>query len=206
MRRSRDDNHPKTAKKNADWLLSRKQFLGSVIAGGLISQLPFSNVIAQTKASSKINLLSNEQLEILQSVQDILFPSDGDGPGASDINATDYLVWVLSDSNKDADEIKYIINGIGWMDETAEEQYSKKYFDLSQTEREELVKLVSKAGWGESWLSVILSFIFEALLSDPQYGGNTHSTGWNWLKHYPGQPRPTDKLLYPEIIDTVRQI
>ena len=89
MRRSRNDNHPKIAKKNTNWLLSRKQFLGSVLAGGLISQLPISNVIGQIKASSKINLLSNEQLEILQSVQDILFPSDGDGPGASDINASD---------------------------------------------------------------------------------------------------------------------
>ena len=205
MKRSRDDNHPKTAKKNADWLLSRKQFLGSVLAGGLISQLPFTDVIAQIKASPKINLLSNEQLKILQSVQDILFPSDGDGPGALDINASDYLVWVLSDPNKDVDEIKYITNGIGWMDETAEEQYSKRYFDLSQNEKEELVKLVSKESWGESWLSVILSLIFEALLSDPQYGGNTNSIGWNWLKHYPGQPRPTDKLLYPKIIDTIRQ-
>lgn len=205
MRRSGDYNHPKTAKKNADWLLSRKQFLGSVIAGGLISQLPFSNVIAQTKATSKINLLNNEQLEIIRSVQEILFPSDGNGPGASDINATDYLVWVLSDSNKDADEIKYIINGIGWIDETAEEQYSKKYFDLNQTEKEDLVKLVSKESWGESWLSVILSFIFEALLSDPQYGGNPKSIGWNWLDHYPGQPRPTENLLYPEILKTIRK-
>ena len=206
MRRSRNDNHPKTAKKNTNWLLSRKQFLGSILAGGLISQLPFSNAIAQTRVSSNINLLSDEQLGILQSVQDILFPSDGDGPGASDINALDYLVWVLSDPNKDPDEIKYIINGIGWIDETAEEQFSKKYLDHGQTEKEELVKLVSKESWGKSWLSVILSFIFEALLSDPQYGGNPNSIGWKWLKHYPSQPRPTTNLLYPEIITTIRQI
>ena len=103
----------------------------------------------------------------------------------------------------DPEEIEYIIDGIGWVDETAEENFSKRYTQLSQREKEELIADISNESWGSSWLSVILTFIFEALLSDPQYGGNPDKIGWDWLKYYPGYPRPTEPLLYPEILTTV---
>jgi gluconate 2-dehydrogenase gamma chain len=117
--------------------------------------------------------------------------------------ADKYLLWVLSDERMDPEEKEYIINGIGWVDETAEENFSKNFVKLTQAEREKLIGDVSKETWGRSWLGVILTFIFEALLSDPQYGGNTDEIGWDWLHHNPGQPRPTKKLLYPQIFETV---
>ena len=36
----------------------------------------------------------------------------------------------------DPEEIEYIIDGIGWVDETAEEIFSKSYVQLSQSEQE----------------------------------------------------------------------
>ena len=37
----------------------------------------------------------------------------------------------------------------------------------------------------------------EALLADPVYGGNFDQTGWRWLSHQPGFPRPSaDKTWY----------
>lgn len=169
-----------------------------------MAQIPAIKLVGQVQKTSK-SILSNYQLLIVNSVQEILFPDDENGPGAADINASDYLIWVLSDTEKDPDEVQYIINGIGWVDETAEEEYSKKYFDLSQNEREHLIAIISKEAWGESWLSVILTFIFEALLCDPQYGGNPESIGWKWLEHNPGQPRPKGELLYPEVLNIIRK-
>lgn len=176
--------------------------MASIAASGALSQIPFQKILA--KISPDKQLLSETQLEIIESVQDILFPSDGNGPGAKDINADDYLDWALSDPYKDPEEVNYIINGIGWVDETAEETYSKNYLELEKTEKELLISEIAKTKWGESWLSVMLSFIFEALLCDPQYGGNPERVGWEWLNYYAGQPRPIKALLYPEIIKTVR--
>ncbi len=107
---------------------------------------------------------------------------------------------MLWDERMDPEEKEYIIDGIGWVDETAEEKYSKSYVQLSQSEQEKLVADISNESWGSSWLSVILTFIFEALLSDPQYGSNPDRIGWVWLQHNPGYPRPTQLLLYPEIL------
>ena len=204
MKRPLNNNKEITNHKNPSfWQLSRKQFLRSLAFGSLISQVPFSKLIAQL--NKERNILSEKQLAIVSSVQEILFPDDGNGPAANQVKAAEYLVWVLSDKNKDPEDVEYIINGIGWVDETAEENNSKKYLDLSQPEKEDLIEFVSKESWGESWLSVVLSFIFEALLCDPQYGGNPDGIGWGWLNHYPGQPRPTVDLLYPEILTTIHK-
>jgi gluconate 2-dehydrogenase gamma chain len=166
-------------------------------------QLPFGKMLGQN--INKPGKLSDNQLDVMSSVQQILFPDDGNGPGADDIHALEYLIWVLSDPNKDPEEIEYIVNGIGWVEETAIEDNGKNYLKLTPTEREQLIGKISRESWGESWLSVVLSFIIEALLCDPQYGGNPDVIGWEWLSHNPGQPRPKEDLLYPDIITNIRK-
>ena len=200
---NKKEKHPKTFKKKERWQLSRKAFLKSLVLGGVMTQLPWMKAFGSLQ--QKLSILSEKQLAILSSVQQILFPADGNGPGAADIHATEYLLWVLSDPEKDPDEVQYIINGIGWVDETADETFSKPYTGLTQQEKETLIESISHESWGESWFSIILTFIFEALLSDPQYGGNPDGTGWKWLNFTAGQPRPTTELLYPEILTTIRK-
>ena len=190
-------------KKQPRWLLKRKQFIGAVIAGSAFSQIPFRKSLAKIPPHDQ--LLNERQIQIIESVQEILFPSDGNGPGASDINAADYFGWILSDPNKDPEEVSYFINGIGWVEESEMETFSKNYLDLEQVEKEKLISDIANTNWEESWLSMILSFIFEALLFDPQYGGNPNNIGWDWLNYYAGQPKPTEKLLYPEILKTIRR-
>lgn len=193
---------PVLAKTINEWRLSRNNFIKTVMAGSVLAQFPFTKLYASNNTTDKINLTEN-QLKVVESVQEILFPSDGNGPGAKEINSLNYLQWVLSDEEMDQDEVEYILNGIGWVTETSDEVFSKPFLQLSQIEKEQLIKKISLESWGESWLSVILTFIFEALLCDPQYGGNPDSIGWNWLSHNPGQPRPVKDLLYPKIFKTV---
>jgi len=196
---------PKSLKSKKDWLLSRNEFIKTVAAGGIFTQLPINSLAGKTE-SYRSNTFTKDQAEIVESVQQILFPSDKNGPGAKEVNAFDYLGWVLSDKQMDQEEVQYIINGIGWVDETSNEVYSSPYLQLTQTEKEKLIEKISQENWGESWLSVILTFIFEALLCDPQYGGNPNGIGWIWLSHNPGQPRPVKDLLYPEILTTVDKL
>ena len=184
------------------WQLSRKQFIGSLITAGIVAQLPFKKTFGNSFPGD--DFLSEEQKSILQSVQEILFPADENGPGASEINAYNYVLWVMTDPRKDPAEVTYFKNGIGWIDESANEIFSKKYIELNEEEKQELISTISKENWGESWLSVLLTFIFEALLSDPQYGGNPDSIGWQWLDYKYGSPRPVADLLYPEIFKTVK--
>jgi len=183
------------------WQLSRKKFISGIFMASFLASLPSVSLVGNS--FNKSDILSENQFSIVTSVQNILFPSDGNGPGAYDVMADRYLIWVLSDKRMDPEEKDYILNGIGWVDETAEENFSKTYNQLSQKEKEKLVADISNESWGSSWLSIILTFIFEALLSDPQYGDNPEEIGWDWLKHNPGHPRPTAYLLYPEILTTV---
>jgi gluconate 2-dehydrogenase gamma chain len=195
---------PKTIENRTAWKLSRNHFIKTLLAGGLLARIPLSKAMTRSE-NSLSKFLTDDQLMIVESVQEILFPPDENGPGASEINASSYLKWVLSDEEMDQEEKNYILNGIGWVDETSEEVFSKQFLQLTQEEKEQLIKKISLEGWGESWLSVILTFIFEALLCDPQYGGNPDSIGWNWLSHNPGLPRPVEDLLFPKILTTVRK-
>jgi gluconate 2-dehydrogenase gamma chain len=200
IKKRKPNKKPDVLNQTSIWNVSRRDFLGSIMAGGLFCIIPSTSSYGLNIDSQ---ILSSDQLLLVASVQGILFPSDGNGPGAHDIMAERYLLWVLSDIRIDPEEKEYVINGIGWVDETAEEYYFLKYNQLSQKQKEELIEDISKEDWGRSWLGVILNFIFEALLSDPQYGGNPDEIGWNWLDHNPGHPRPEKSLLYPEILITV---
>ena len=193
------------------WQLSRKNFVKGILLAGVITQIPFLSACKDEKINTNIasnndvNNLNKTQLSILKDIQLILFPKDGNGPSASDINADKYLQWVISDTRMDPSEVEYIVNGLTWVNETSVEEYKQVFIELSISEKEELVAKISKLSWGESWLSVILTLIFEALLCDPQYIGNPESVGWKWLNHYAGNPRPTQKLLYDEVFDTINQ-
>ena len=181
--------------------ISRRRFVGGIIAASTAGTFLSSHLYGRSISNNK--LLSNSQLRLISSIQNILFPSDKNGPGAYDIMADRYLEWVLSDIRMDPEERDYIIIGISWVDETSDETYSVPYNKLSQEQKENLIASISTEKWGVSWLGVILNFTFEALLSDPQYGGNPEGIGWEWLQHNAGFPRPTTALLYPEIIETV---
>ncbi len=186
--------------------MSRHDFLKSMLIAGAAVQIPFWASCGKRPTKKEIrelSKLSEGQLEIVRIVQDILFPSDGNGPGANEIEAHYYLDWVVSDPGMDPEDSEYIIDGIGWVDETAQEDYSKGFLNLKGNEQEDLIRKISGEGWGEDWLSTILNYIFEALLSDPLYGGNPKEAGWKWLEVYPGYPRPDKSLLYPEILKTV---
>ena len=129
-------------------------------------------------------------------VQDHLFPTTADAPGAKEINATTYLKRVLSESHTDPDDKQFIKNGVGWLNDLAQEKQGLMFHELNEEQRETVLRQIEKSRAGARWISFILLYIFEALLSAPVYGGNPDAVGWRWLEHQPGFPLPTADKTY----------
>ena len=177
---------------------SRRDFFfqSTALAGSL--------ALSQTVlAKSKINESSLKQPWLtISEVQNHLFPRVGNlvekdsSPGAKDINAIGYLQLILNTHDADQDEREFVIKGTTWLDGMANNMIGKPFIKLNKEERERVLRKISESESGESWLSTLLRYIFEALLTDPVYGGNSHQIGWQWLEHQPGFPRPPANKKY----------
>lgn len=201
-----------------DWrarLLSRRRFLlrGIATGAGLYAVNLFAGEAStQNVKAGKAEDISpdvsgvwNEHtLQTLAMVQNHLFPrGDGsgdvtggnDGPGADDINALAYLQHALEDPAL-AEDGQFIRNGVGWLDDLSQTIHEQDFLQLDHDTRESLLRTIAKSSAGENWLSTLLLYIFEALLTDPVYGGNPDGIGWHWLEHTPGFPRPAADKTY----------
>ncbi len=191
---------PKTDKIKT-WELSRRNFIKGSLALAALSQL---QLLASCTADFVENtILNKEEYQLLLSVQNILFPKDSVGPSAKEINAHLYFIWTLSDEKILKSDKKYALDGIRWIQETAQEDYQTNYLKLSNKQQKELIKNVSEKKWGENWLSYMMTFILETMVSDPIYGFNKNRIGVKWLAHQYGLPRPNVKTKYPEIFKTI---
>ncbi|MCG8575072.1 MAG: gluconate 2-dehydrogenase subunit 3 family protein [Flavobacteriales bacterium] len=200
---SRELDIPDAFKNLERWQSRRRTFLKAALIGGAMSQMAFLESCTSPQIDEEGNhLLSGEQVQILKSILLILFPDDGNGPSAEDINAFGYIMWVLDDSlNRKEEDNEYIIEGLDWANETAQELYFMDYNELEQKQKEAIVGHFTKLEWGKNWSSAVIILILEALLLDPIYGGNTNEVGWNWLNHTAGVPRPTESLRYERIME-----
>lgn len=188
---------------STDWIkkqkikLSRRTFLVQtmgVIGAIAIPNVAYSQVTPNNK-SEKIWLTLSE-------VQEHLFPRIKEighkdfSPSAKDINAIGYLQAMLDAPDADNDEVKFIFKGVAWLDQLSNTMLKASFVRLNTIEREQVLQKISASETGETWLSTLLRYIFEALLTDPIYGGNTNSMGWKWLEHQPGFPRPPEDKKY----------
>lgn len=192
---------PQKLKNEESWLWSRRQFFKNLALAGVAVQLSF---IESCVASGNFDPLSKKQFDILISVQSILFPVDDLGPGAADFNAEKYVLWMLNDKRMDPEINEYLIKGLDWLEEESREQHESSFLSLSPEDQLSFIDHLLTTDWGESWLSVNLTYIFEAMISDPIYGFNDQEQGWAWLKHVAGMPRPEAHTMYDAIFDTVK--
>jgi len=183
------------------WQTDRRKFLRGALLAGAMTQIGLFTSCS-TKLKEGNDLLTAEQATILNDVLNIFFPNDGNGPDAEDINAFGYVMWVLHDTlNRKIEDNAYILVGLNWADETAQEIYFSPFVELSQEQKEALVGKFTELDWGKNWSSMIITLILEALVLDPIYGGNKNEAGWNWLNHTPGFPRPTEENRYERIME-----
>ncbi|MEN8217402.1 MAG: gluconate 2-dehydrogenase subunit 3 family protein [Pseudomonadota bacterium] len=160
--------------------MDRRTFL--IQTTGTIAAMSTPSLAASTS-------LTPDEWQTLAAVQEHLFPSEPDSPGAKDINATAYLDFVLAPVERE-----FIKNGVLQLEKMAQSIEGKQFIALSSEQRERLLRRFETKG--KRWISTILRYILEALLTDPIYGGNPNAIGWKWLDHQPGFPRPPANKRY----------
>lgn len=188
-----DDSLQASAFGRRAFLLRGGAALATVAA---LAGLPYALRKDLTRETSFV-LFSGQQRHAVSVVQEHLFPKGPNSPGATDINAAAYLEWAITAPEVDPDTKNTIVNGIGRLQDASLERFEVPVSGLSNDQREQLLRyLADKTRWGRAWLSLMLYYIFEALLSDPAYGSNPDKVGWEWLQHQPGFPTPPPDKIY----------
>jgi len=187
-----------------DTLLSRREFLTrSLKTVGAVAMLPTISLLpacTEQRADAQQTLLQTEPWQTFAVVQQQLFPADGHGPSAADFNATLYLKFVLDAKDTDPEERGFIQKGIGWLNELSNEKHHTTFVQCTDDQQRELIYTITQSRSGERWVSYLLTYLLEALLSDPVYGGNPNGIGWQWLEHQPGFPHPPSDKTYPRLL------
>ncbi|MDT8320094.1 MAG: gluconate 2-dehydrogenase subunit 3 family protein [Xanthomonadales bacterium] len=145
-------------------------------------------------------LFSAKQTRNLAAVQTHLFPATADAPGADDINALAYLRFVMNQPDFETGTRDFVFRGLQSLHEAGMERFEREFHRLDFSQKESLLRyLADRTRWGRNWLSLLLKYILEALLTDPVYGGNPDGVGWKWLEHQAGFPRPPADKVYTRL-------
>lgn len=184
--------------------LDRRRFLHdsckATVGISLLPSLTLFSGCDQTPQITQAQIINNEPWASFAATQAILFPADGNGPGAHDLNATAYLKFVLEAADTDQDDKQFILNGVDWLNQLSTKQTKNLFKDNDSKQQQALITQIAKSQSGERWLAFLLLYIFEALLTDPVYGANPEGIGWHWLEHKPGFPHPPQDKIYTELL------
>lgn len=169
----------------------------------------FITLIASAVASYPVAGLAEKRMQLITSdaaikepwktiaaVQEHLFPAEKDSPGASDIQALKYLQNMMNAPDIEDNERETIKNGSKWLNDLSIKIHKKTFIELDEINREKVLRKIESSRAGRRWLSLLMTYLIEALLSDPIYGGNKNAIGWTWLEHQPGYPTPPIDKLY----------
>lgn len=167
-------------------LLDRRRFLIAA-AGGSLALLFGARA---TPDGAGAETATGDPWATLDPVLQHLLPSEAEAPGALEIHAVDYLRGVVTDTRIDADERAFIVQGAGWLDDLARQRHGRGFGALDWDAREALLRQTAAGAVGENWIATLLTYLFEALLTAPVYGGNPDGIGWRWLEVVPGFPLP----------------
>ena len=170
-------------------LTTRRRFLIQAAGGSVALLFGLRNAAAT----------QHDPWPTLDAVMRHLLPSEPDSPGAAEIHALDYLHFVTADPLVDREERDLILQGAQWLDQLSQERYQAAFPELAAEQKEQLLRQVAKSSAGENWISTLLTYLFEALLTAPAYGGNPDGIGWRWLEYVPGFPLPVPGNRYPDL-------
>jgi gluconate 2-dehydrogenase gamma chain len=155
--------------------MKRRNFIKFSVLGLMLFQK--ESLIART-------ITKNNTL-ILEEVYEILFPKTSTMPSSKEFNALGFLLSTINHKTFLDYDKNLIINGTNSFIRSFPE-----FLNLSKDEKKELIySIVNDNDYANTWLSKLVYFGIEAMLSDPIYGGNTQEIGWNSIKHKIGYPK-----------------
>ncbi len=174
-------------------LINRREFIRLLVTA--VAAYPVSS-LAEIRNNKPAAVNVKEPWLTLSEVQQHLFPAEKNSPGATDIQALNYLRAMIQTPDFDQEEAELVYNGVKWLNDLSQQQYAKKFKQLDTNSKEKILRQIEGSNAGTRWLSLLLTYLLEALLMDPVYGGNPDGIGWKWLQHQPGFPRPADDNKY----------
>ena len=94
-------------------LLNRRRFLQMLSGGAAASCFPrLATTEDGTETGPDLDVQARWQM--IDTVQQHLFPSEPDAPGAREIGALAYLQFILNEDITRAGDREFILNGTGW--------------------------------------------------------------------------------------------
>lgn len=194
IRRTRQREYPVAMAEGIarlrDQLVNRRRFMIHAAGGSAVLMFGLPQLAAGE---------AYDPWPTLDAVLRHLLPSEPDSPGAAEINALDYLRFVVTDPKVDRETREFIVQGNRWLDDLARQQHAQPFVALDTEHKEQLLRRTAESSAGENWIATLLTYLFEALLTAPAYGGNPDGIGWRWLQYVPGFPLPGPGTRYPEL-------
>lgn len=186
VRETREQRQTTDPQRLRQHLLNRRELLLAAAGTGLALLLGTpkrANSDADTSAWS-----------IIETVQQHLLPDEAHAPGAKAIYALPYLQQQFP--HLAVEQREFLLNGVDWLEDLAQQQTRQSFLELQQPAQDQLLRQIGQSRAGENWLATLLTFLFEAMLTAPAYGGNPGGVGWRWLEYAPGFPLPDADTLY----------
>lgn len=177
---------------NNDVILRRRDFL--LLLTSLAALSPIKLLAASSSIPAEQYL--DEPWKTLDAVFEHLFPAVDGAPGAREIRVIAYIQTMQNAPDADPDDMDFIRKGVGWLNDLAQSEYQQPFAALDENNREKILRKIETSAAGERWLSILLTNLLEALMSDPVYGSNPGDIGWEWLQHPAGYPLPTADSMY----------
>lgn len=172
--------------------MQRRTFLKLAVSSLTLALPPMAGAWMPDFSSIKVadTGLSASQWQLISRLQAHLMPSEPQAPGATDVNALRYLQWVLSDPGLEPKQKQFFADGADQLHKLSQEKMQKSFLTLDESQRESILRQLEQLPGGRDWLRELLHYLFEAMFTDPVYGGNPKGIGWKWIGHRPGYKRP----------------
>jgi len=189
---------------NSHTSISRREFMTRLgLLGSLALTMPAS-ILAEIRQENTTHSLPDWASEpswlTITQAQEILFPAGKDIPGAKDIGASIYLYNAIENPNADGEDKDFIFRGVGWLNDLTKERHQKTFLQLTLPQQEKIIEVIVQSRAGRNWVSLLLTYILEALLAAPVYGGNRDGIGWQWLEYQPGFPLPSADKTWDQLL------
>jgi gluconate 2-dehydrogenase gamma chain len=188
--------------------ISRREFITRLtVLGSLAASYPalaLERLRSNVTSANEQDWLDQDPWQTIAAVQQHLFPAGEESPGAGDFRAIVYLHNSIENPAADGEDKTFIVNGAGWLNDLSRDRYQRSFTALDEPERETVLRQIEQSKAGRNWLSLLLTYLLEALLADPVYGGNPGGIGWQWLEHQPGYPTPPEDKSWFKLAAPVR--
>jgi len=182
--------------------MDRRAFLASTgvfLSAGTLVRLEAFAAAEPVPATLSVAGIEPEGWRTLGLVQEHLFPSETQAPGAREVNALSYLRFVMGWQGTDPAEWRILRSGLDRLLKITAQTTGGTFAALGSSARERVLRTLETEEGGTEWLLLVLDYLFEALLADPIYGGNPDGIGWRWLGVDPGHRRPRSDQRYFEL-------